>query len=166
MTGVSLTRDEFIRQYLAIDTTSPTGLRWIGHPSKKYNKRFTGRPAGGLISGGYYQTCIKGCRLLNHRIIWFLHTGNWPVHEIDHIDGNPANNSPDNLRDVTHSENEQNKPARGYTWVAQAQRWQVYIMVNGRNRTIGRFITEAEARAAYLAAKAKYHPTAPGRCFD
>lgn len=166
MTGVSLTRDEFIRQYLAVDTTSPTGLRRLGHPHKAHAARCTGRPAGTPDSKGYCRTIVHGRMLLNHRIIWFLHHGEWPIGDVDHIDGNPRNNHPDNLRDVGRTENNHNRAARGYHWHKRARKWLAQIQLDGKKHNLGYFNTEAEARAAYLAAKVKYHPTAPGRCFD
>ncbi|WP_076738056.1 HNH endonuclease signature motif containing protein, partial [Cronobacter sakazakii] len=108
---------------------------------------------------------VQGKNLYNHRIVYFLHHGHWPVGEVDHIDGNPGNNHPDNLRDVTHSENQQNIPARGYYWHKPARRWQARIKVNGKLHSLGLYPTEAEARAAYLNAKAQLHPTAPARCY-
>lgn len=166
MTGVSLTRDDFIRQYLAIDPASPTGLTWTGHPHKTTAVRFTGKPAGRLTGEGYYQTSIQYTPLLNHRIIWFLRHGKWPAGQVDHIDGVRTNNHPDNLRDVTHAENLQNQLVKGYAWVARRQKWWAQISVDGKRRHIGYFTNEEDARAAYLAAKAKYHPTASERCFD
>lgn len=40
-----------------------------------------------------------------HRIVWLIETGKWPEHEINHKDGNRANNRIANLEDVTHAEN-------------------------------------------------------------
>lgn len=160
-----MTRDEFIQTYLAIDPASPTGLTWLGHPSKTHATRFTGKPAGNIDSNGRYQTQVQGKNLFNHRIVFFLHHGAWPVGEVDHIDGDRLNNRPDNLRDVTRSENEQNKLARGYCWHKRDRRWQARIKVNGKLHHLGLYPTEEEARAAYLNAKAQLHPAAPARCY-
>lgn len=161
-----MTLEQFITTYLSIDPTSPTGLRWLGHPNKPQATRCTGKPAGYLNDRGYYLTRANGKLLLNHRIVRFLHTGEWPEGCIDHVDGNPGNNHPDNLRDVTHSENMQNTKARGYSWDKRSQKWMAYIGLHGKLRSLGYFTSETDARAAYLAAKAQFHPTAPARCFE
>lgn len=160
-----MTRDEFIRQYLAIDTTSPTGLTWTGHPSRKHATRFTGKSAGADNGKGYYVTQVQGRSVLNHRIVWFLHHGEWPSGCIDHIDGDSLINHPDNLRDVSLSENQHNKLAKGCYWHKRRQRWMACIKVNGKRRSLGYFTAEADARSAYLNAKRQLHPTAPERCY-
>jgi len=79
-------------------------------------------------------------------------------HVIDHIDENKLNNSMDNLRVVTQSHNKMNiSSVKGYAWDKQAGKWRAEIRVNGKSKHLGRFATEEEAHAAYLAAKAKYH---------
>jgi hypothetical protein len=80
--------------------------------------------------------------------------GRWPIQgmEIDHIDRNPFNNRCNNLREVTRRQNMQNtKRARGgatccgRSWIAQ-------ISIQGKNRVLGPFNTELQARKAYLTA--------------
>lgn len=39
------------------------------------------------------------------RIIWFLRTGEYPLLYVEHKDGDPTNNSSENLRLATHSQN-------------------------------------------------------------
>lgn len=77
---------------------------------------------------------------------------------VDHIDGNPLNNRRSNLRIVTHQQNHFNrKRARGYHWDRKKQRYKAEIRINGKLIHLGSFNIEEEARAAYLAAKEKYH---------
>lgn len=47
--------------------------------------------------------------LYGHHIAWFLKTAKWPKYNIDHKDGNPANNKWRNLRQDKFSQNNQNK---------------------------------------------------------
>lgn len=61
-------------------------------------------------SGNYYrittQYNLKGKHFLVHRLIWESFNGPIPKgYDIDHLDGNPANNCLDNLEMVTHQEN-------------------------------------------------------------
>lgn len=56
----------------------------------------------------YRQVMIDYRLYMAHQLIWCLLYGEWPNKLIDHIDGNGLNNSKDNLRLVTHTENGQN----------------------------------------------------------
>lgn len=61
-------------------------------------------------SGNYYrittQYNLKGKHFLVHRLIWEAFNGPIPKgYDIDHLDGNPANNNLNNLEMVTHKEN-------------------------------------------------------------
>ena len=83
-------------------------------------------------------------------------------HKVDHINGIRDDNRLCNLRLVTQRENDQNRrKARGYSWNKGCSKWEAYIRVDGVLRYLGLFTTEAAARAAYLKAKARYHPTTP-----
>ncbi|QEW07317.1 HNH endonuclease [Nitrincola iocasae] len=62
-----------------------------------------------LGAGNYKQVSINGRRHKFHRIIWALANGRWPVGmEVDHINRDPRNNHPDNLREVSYSQNQRN----------------------------------------------------------
>jgi hypothetical protein len=43
------------------------------------------------------------------RLAWFYMTGEWPLHEIDHINRDSLDDSWHNLQDVTHQENCRNR---------------------------------------------------------
>jgi len=100
----------------------------------------------------------KPYALLAHRLAWYLHYGELPNNQLDHIDGDKSNNKIDNLRDVTNQQNHFNETrAKGYIWEKRYQKFKAYIKLNGKLIHLGRFDAEQEARAAYLEAKLKYH---------
>jgi len=78
--------------------------------------------------------------------------------QVDHIDGNKLNNKLENLRMVTGQKNQWNRRgAKGYCWNKRAEKWMARIALNSKNKYLGSFDTEAEAREAYLEAKKIYH---------
>jgi len=99
-------------------------------------------------SNVFYVT-IKGERYLVHRVIWVWVTGEDPgALEIDHINGLSDCNAFHNLRPATRLQNMNNRrKARGY-W-KRGNRWVAEIRSNYERFYLGRFDTEAEARAAY-----------------
>ena len=101
-------------EYLIYDPTSRTGLRWkVDVLSGKHMatvKYKVGDVAGGKTSTGYFTVMVKGHRTVAHRVIWEMLNGCIAGDTfIDHIDGNKGNNSIDNLRLVTQSENCRNR---------------------------------------------------------
>ena len=118
-----------------------------------------------IISGGYRVVCIsfqgKHYNILAHRLAWYIYKGIMPKGQIDHIDRDPANNLEINLRDVTHSVNQHNRKAKGYTIEKRTGKYYAQIKLEGEQHFLGRFNTPEEATAAYLKAKKRLHPTSP-----
>ena len=65
--------------------------------------------AGSKKKNGYSVVQIRGQSFLVHRVIHRLRHGKWPPKCLDHLDGDPSNNSILNLRAVSGSENQQNQ---------------------------------------------------------
>jgi hypothetical protein len=123
-------------------------------------------------TGRILKACVDGCGYLvvnlflngkgkTHKIhrllgVYFLHC---PANkQVDHWDGDRKNNSLQNLRVVTSQQNNFNRTkAKGYTWSVFAEQWQAQIMINRKNKFLGYYDTEEEARAAYLEEKKKLH---------
>jgi len=88
----------------------PNGLRWVRAASN--NRLKAGDPAGSkkFDKGKYYYQLKLGynnCQ--NHRIVWEMFNGEIPEgFVVDHIDGNPSNNTIENLRVCTNQENAYN----------------------------------------------------------
>ena len=76
---------------------------------------------------------------------------------IDHVDRNRLNNSIENLRVVTNQENQWNQDCKGYYFHKARGKYEAQIKVNGKVKYLGMFMTEQEAAAAYLQAKAIHH---------
>jgi len=117
----------------------------------------------GLNSGGYYQVilCKNEKRKSHsvHRLVAQAYLEKYSEDlNVDHIDGNRQNNKLENLRMVTGQQNQWNHTkAKGYYWNKQAGKWKAQIRINGKEKYLGLFNTESEARETYLAAKKKLH---------
>jgi hypothetical protein len=140
-----------------------TGLfTWKKSPTPRIA---VGTAAGSTNEKGYIVIVHMGQILMAHRIAWLFAHGEWPKGDIDHINGNPADNRLCNLRDVTRSVNQQNlKRARrdngtGLLGVKRARNgsFEARINVQGRYVHLGTFLTAGEAHQAYLTAKRTNH---------
>ena len=113
--------------------------------------------------GEYIYVAIPGWGFYPaHRVIWKLAYGKDPENVIDHIDGNPSNNSLKNLRDVPVFINAQNRTRtkKKYLGVVVGPREsRAVITRNGKIYDLGMYDTPEEARDAFLAAKREYDET-------
>jgi hypothetical protein len=121
-----------------------------------------------LNGKGYLKVCLtdptgKQVNKNVHRLIAQAYLSDYSKDlEVDHIDRNRSNNKISNLRMVTRSENAHNKSyVKGYTFDKHRGKWLAQIMIINKQKHIGYFDTEDEARQAYLDAKKLYHPTSP-----
>jgi hypothetical protein len=129
------------------------------------NPRAKAHTYSGCINGaGYLRTRVSGTLYQNHRLIWFMFHGTWPE-MVDHINGNRTDNRIENLRPCNQSQNMQNMASRvdsktgvkGVGWREDKQKYRARIVVNGKERCLGHFVTLDEARSAVQAARTKYH---------
>lgn len=144
-----------IQEYLYLDSSSQTGLRWrksLGPRGKKDAEAMTS-----ITKKGYYSGRFIGVFYLTHRVVFFLDRGYWPGRMIDHIDGNRLNNAPDNLREVTGSENSANMKARGYHWSTEKNCWKAVVRCEGSVYT-KHTSSEKEAREWYERKKLELYP--------
>lgn len=159
---------ERVREVL--DYNQETGeLRW--RISKK--GIVAGKAPGYENSAGYRVVCIEGRRYRAHRLAWLYMQGEWPVNEIDHINGVRNDNRAANLRDVSGHVNQQNRrqaqrPAvpspfnTGLLGTHFDRERQVFVAqiqnpVTRKQKNLGRYATAAEAHQAYLEAKRRLH---------
>lgn len=116
----------------------------------------TGRVKRGAVVGGkcgrYYAAQVDGNKCYVHQLVFLYHHGYVPA-TIDHIDGNPANNTVENLRACTQTQNSQNaglsrrntSGAKNVSWDKGRSKWVVQVRVNGKSTNFGRYSTFDEA---------------------
>ena len=135
-------------------------LTWLS--DRKYSNIKKGDEAGCLDAKGYrvIRLIINGKKkgYKAHRLAYLLHTGNLPVHQIDHINGNKADNAWSNLRDATSSINSSNRKLSsrnrsgtiGVALITQSGKWRAYAR---DNKYLGEYILLEDAIAARSAAE-------------
>lgn len=130
------------------------------------NDRFkkVGKVAGSLRKDGYIYIMFDRQRALAHRFAWLYMTGKWPTQEIDHIDGNKANNAFANLREVDrriNAENQRHAKRTSKTGLlgvrVHRNKFAACIVSSGRIVYLGMFDTPDAAHQAYLNAKRELH---------
>lgn len=106
-----------------------------------------GSPSGLSVS-------FRGSHYKVHRVVWRMMTGVDPGGlTIDHRNRDPFDNRWDNLRLADHSLQSRNKRShglsahKGVTFDKARQRWVVHVTIDGKQKKIGRFLTEEEAGA-------------------
>lgn len=131
-----------------------------------WNTRFSGTRAGTIVKG-YNAITISGRRYYAHRLVYYMFTGEWPE-EVDHINGDIAQNNFANLRATTHLVNCRNQRLRstnksGHHGVSKVSKTTYLARITDRGRTVslGRFPTKELAIAARRKAERElgYAPT-------
>ena len=151
---------EDIRRYF--DYLPSGHLAWKIKPNKRI---VVGGLAGCITPSGYVQIIFQRVHIGAHRLIWAWHNGDWPKHDIDHVNMDRSDNRIENLRQATRSQNKYNTAKQvdntsGYKGVDFHKRrsiWRARISVSGKVLYLGAFNTSQEAASAYNAAACKYH---------
>lgn len=121
-----------------------------------------GAAAGSKRPDGYVLIRVDYIRYYGHRLAWLYMMGEWPKSIIDHIDGNPTNNSLVNLRTATPRQSSQNRrvQSNNRTGLKGVRRSSCgfYSMIKAGHEVkyLGSFKTASAAYGAYRAAADEY----------
>ena len=157
-----------LRELLSLDCASGT-LRWRAreprhfkasatrsaeHICNNWNSTYAGTPALAFVDVfGHLCGRINARLVYAHRAVFAMTHGYWPMHSIDHINGDPGDNRPTNLRDVPHIENQRNMKrsaantsgVTGVNFYKRSGRWGASITVSGRWLHLGFFDDKEDA---------------------
>lgn len=152
-----------IRKALSYDPM--TGL--LTWKETRNSRALAGKPAGNSTEHGYMHVKLNYVSMKAHRVAWAIVYGRWPQKHLDHINGNPADNRIENLRECDDLLNQQNqrqpqsKNTSGYLGVSfckSNKKWKAQIRSEGKKIWLGYYLTPQEASIAYINAKRKLHP--------
>jgi hypothetical protein len=120
-----------------------------------------GAEAGSPTMHGYRAIAIDGFDYSAHRLAWLYVYGEHPTGQVDHANGNRADNRIANLRDSSRRQSARNRWRRnrsGFKGVSRGRdKWRARIMVDGAAIHLGTFSTPQEAAAEYDKAARLHH---------
>lgn len=157
------TRDDLVSRLRdVIRYDKKTGhLIWL----KDNGRAKAGHPAGWKKSNGYIEVGVLGARYKAHRLVWLLTYGCLPTVDIDHINGDRADNRLANPRLANRHQNNWNtaRPCtnksgvKGVSFHKMSRKWSAYINRDNRQIHLGLFETIEAAEAAIRQARVAMH---------
>lgn len=155
LSGVNVLTAARVREVISYNPKTGT-FRWLSTGTGRI------QDSVGWMMQGYHWICIDGQSCAAHRLAWLYMTGEWPAVEIDHANGDRADNRFVNLREATNSDNAKNRKCRsdnksGLKGVCfrkdkKDRPWHARIVIEGRRRSLGFYSTAEEAHEVYCAA--------------
>lgn len=137
-----------------------TGIfRWIS--ANEYRRVQPGDIAGWRTNHGYCRIKLDGVDYSAHRLAFVVQLGEWPSGKVDHRNGVRDDNRWANLRQVSDTQNAQNKAIQktntsgvsGVSFNKRQQKWVARITVDGQRFSLGVFESLEKAAAARVAAE-------------
>jgi len=115
--------------------------------------------AGCKTGKGYIRIRINKKDYAAHRLAWFYIHGYWPENDIDHEDRIKYHNWIKNLREISQQCNSRNcgnpitntSRVKGVYWDKYRKKWHSRIMINNKNKSLGRYMYFDNAVCARLA---------------
>ena len=125
------------------------------HKNPPYNLIKLKNQEAGFVhkNKGYRLITIKGKQFRVHRVICFMHYGEWPKEHLDHEDADKLNNVYENLRPATQAENNHNRRSfknttsiyKGVHAHKRSGKWKANFHCNNKTYDIGLYKSEKEA---------------------
>ncbi|WP_296223087.1 HNH endonuclease signature motif containing protein [uncultured Sphingomonas sp.] len=140
----------------------PESMFLTRHSHKSWNTRHAGTEAFTTTgTSGYKEGRIFYALVRAHRVIYAMHNGAWPDHEVDHINGVRTDNRLENLRHASRKENGRNQKRPhdnlsgviGVGFYKRDGTWQARISTGGRNIHLGYFTSKEDAIRARKSAE-------------
>lgn len=122
-----------------------------------------GKPVGSK-SRGYLRIRVDGKKYFAHRLAWLYVHGEWPEHELDHVNRDRADNRIANLRPASDTQNQRNRGIQrnnssgvtGVYWRPADRKWQAMIKINKKLISLGVFALKGDAVQARRAAEVEH----------
>ena len=124
--------------------------------ARNSGNRRVGDRAGNVRSDGYTTISVDGVQYLAHRLAWLVCHGSWPDGDIDHINGDAADNRIANIRVATPSQNLANSKRsrrnrsghKGVHYDSHYRRWYATMRLKGKYVFVGSYLSKEDAVAA------------------
>jgi len=120
------------------------------------NGKVAGGPRANHCGKQYWHVKVNSQPIKRSHIVFLFATGRWPVHQIDHINGDSLDDRISNLREASQTQNAWNHKTRAKTSTCPmgvrklpSGRFQARIAVEKRKVCIGTFDSEIQAEQAY-----------------
>lgn len=163
---------DLVHQLLRYDANTGE-FTWLPRPREMFadnrehavwNTRYAGQSAGYFKKHGYLYVSIGHIKYLGHRLAWLYVHGEPVPDGLDHIDTNSWNNSIENLRPATQSQNMANARTASHNrsgvkgvGVMKNGKFRARIWSNYRDIHLGEFWTLEEATEARRKAASRLH---------
>lgn len=101
---------------------------------------------------GYFWFRVDGRITYVHR--WVMNVTS-KEEQVDHVDNDKSNNTRENLRICTHTQNQQNRKNKGFRKCLKSGKYTTRLRINKREIHLGSYDTPEEAQQVYRKAHAE-----------